>query len=372
MNNDPLNALYLHFCAAKSAQVREALAHFRCPNEAWRALSQSQRSLSINTKKQHAQIDRALKWLNHHRNHMIGWHQDEYPQSLRQVDSPPPFLFITGSLELLWHPQIAIVGSRQPSSSGIECAYHFAQCLAHKGYTITSGLARGIDTSAHDGALSHGKTIAALATGPDMVFPSSNRELYEQIAESGTLITEHAPGIPALRSHFPARNRIIAGLSQGTLVIEAAIRSGALITARIAAELNKEVMAVPGSIHNPMAYGCHQLIREGAFLVEQPDEVAHILSCSTSNNGFQHLISAQNAPFRAEVSFNIEQLNVQQQQIWQALGHDNVSIDTICLRTALTAADISSILVGMELSGWVENQFGRYHRCNQGTPSARG
>lgn len=364
MHKDPLYALYLHFCTAKSAQVREALAHFRCPNEAWHALCQRDRSLSIQIKAKHAHIDRSLQWLSQSKNDIIGWHQVEYPQTLRHVDSPPPFLFITGSLELLWHPQIAIVGSRQPSASGVACAYHFAQCLAQKGYTITSGLARGIDASAHEGALSCGKTIAALATGPDLAFPSSNRELFEQIAESGTLITEHAPGIPALRSHFPARNRIIAGLSQGTLVIEAAIRSGALITARIAAELNKEVMAVPGSIHNPMAFGCHQLIREGAYLVEQPDEVAHILSCSTGSNAKQATTFAQNARSSSTTMPKVEQFTEQQRQIWQALGHDSLGIDTICLRTALTVADISSILVGMELSGWVENQFGRYHRCH--------
>lgn len=372
MHNDPLHSLYLHFCSAKSAQVREALAHFQCPDEAWRALSQRDRHLAASLKTKHTLIDRGLAWLKQPNNYIIAWHQEQYPQALRQVDSPPSLLFISGSLELLWHPQIAIVGSRQPSASGLENAYYFAQNLAQKGFTITSGLARGIDTSAHFGALSHGKTIAALATGPDIAFPSKNQALYEQIAESGTLITEHAPGIPALRSHFPARNRIIAGLSQGTLVIEAAIRSGALITARIAAELNKEVMAVPGSIHNPMAYGCHQLIREGAFLVEQPEEVVHIISCSNAGSTFQANNFAQKVPLSNPVSFNIEQLNGQQRQIWQALGHDCVGIDTICLRTSLTVADISSILVGMELAGWVENQFGRYHRCNQGIPSARG
>jgi DNA processing protein len=303
---------------------------------------------------------------------MVAWHSERYPPHLRQVDAPPAFLFIRGNIDLLWHPQIAIVGSRQPSASGAECAQHFAQHLAGKGFTITSGLARGIDTAAHYGALSYGHTIAALATGPDMIFPRCNQDLYEQISETGTLITEHAPGIPALRSHFPSRNRIIAGLSQGTLVIEAAIRSGALITARLAAELNKEVMAVPGSIHNPMAYGCHQLIREGAFLVEQPDEVAHILSCSSLCYGSQPMISAQKVPIPSTSIFNIEQLNGQQRQIWQALGHDSVGIDTICMRTTLTAADISSILLDMELSGWVENHYGHYHRCSTGAPPARG
>jgi DNA processing protein len=372
MNNDALNSFFLYFSAVKSAQTREALAHYQCPSEAWRSLSQRDRSLTYGLKSKQTLIDRGLEWLQQPGNHLIAWHQEQYPQLLRQVDSPPAFIFVRGNIDLLWHPQLAIVGSRQPSASGAECAQHFAQCLSSKGFTITSGLARGIDTAAHYGALSHGQTIAALATGPDMVFPRCNQDLYEQIAESGALITEHAPGTPALRSHFPARNRIIAGLSQGTLVIEAAIRSGALITARLAAELSKEVMAIPGSIHNPMAYGCHQLIREGAFLVEQPDEVAHILSCCSGNNGFLPSFSAQKTPIISATDFNIEQLNGQQRQIWQALGHDSVGIDTICMRTALTAADISSILVGMELSGWVENHYGRYHRCSTGAPPARG
>ena len=178
--------------------------------------------------------------------------------------------------------------------------------------------------------------------------------------------------MPALRSHFPARNRIIAALSQGTLVIEAAIRSGALITARLAAELGKEVMAVPGSIHNPVAYGCHQLIREGAFLVEQPEEVRHILGCSLNSPMPGAATGAHLPPKPVQGTPAPLQLNAVQQQVWQALGHDAVAIDTLCLRTGLTAADISSILVGMELSGWVENRFGRYHREMTVAPSARG
>ena len=201
----------------------------------------------------------------------------------------------------------------------------------------------------------HGAALAWLARVTDGVATCP-------IVENGAVITEHPPGVPALRSHFPARNRLIAGLSQGTLVIEAAIRSGALITARLAAELGKEVMAVPGSIHNPMAFGCHQLIREGAYLVEQPEEVSHILASSSYNQQTFDPNLAQRTQARALCSPSKEQLNAQQQQVWQALGHDTVAIDTICVRTGLTAADISSILVGMELSGWVENQFGRYHR----------
>jgi DNA processing protein len=363
MTNDAQACFNLILSPAKSSQVREALSHYLCPIEAWRALSQMNRALSLGLKSQGKLIDRGLDWLQQANCHMIAWHHEDYPATLRQVACPPPFLFVQGSKELLWHRQVGIVGSRQPSASGLECAHYFAQHLAANGFAITSGLARGIDASAHHGALSTGQTIAALATGPDLAFPRSNQDLYENILENGAVITEHPPGVPALRSHFPARNRLIAGLSQGTLVIEAAIRSGALITARLAAELGKEVMAVPGSIHNPMAFGCHQLIREGAYLVEQPEEVAHILASSNFNQQKFDPNFAQRTQVRALSSPVMSQLNAQQQQVWQALGHDTVAIDTLCVRTGLTAADISSILVGMELSRWVENQFGRYHRC---------
>lgn len=347
--------------------------HYCDPAMAWQALCQFDHTLHAGLKPKQALLERGQAWLAAANNHLIAWHDTDYPPALRHAASPPPFLFLRGRRELLWHPQIAIVGTRQPSAAGTECAHYFARTLAAQGYVITSGLASGIDTAAHEGALHSGHTIAALATGPDQVFPRSNQTLYQRICETGAVITEHPPGIPALRSHFPARNRIIAALSQGTVVIEAAIRSGALITARRAAELGKDVMAVPGSIHNPMAYGCHQLIREGAFLVEQPEEVQHILACSSLNGASSPgLTNAQSpAPLTAAAP-DLGSLNAGQQQLWQALGHDTVAIDTLCLRTGLTAAEISSILVGMELSGWVENRFGRYHRRTQGAPSARG
>ena len=370
---DALTAcLQLVHSTARSGKIRDALMHYRDPETAWDALCRLDRSLQPGLKPKLPLLERGRSWLGEAGNHLIAWHDSDYPQVLRQVASPPPFLFVRGRRDLLWHPQIAIVGTRQPSAAGTECAYYFARTLAAQGYTITSGLASGIDAAAHEGALLTGHTIAALATGPDMAFPRGNTGLYRRICETGAVITEHPPGVPALRSHFPARNRIIAALSHGTLVIEAAIRSGALITARLAAELGKEVMAVPGSVHNPVAYGCHQLIREGAFLVEQPEEVRHILGCSLVGSASVLPPDAQSPQKPATDRPDALRLNAEQQQVWQALGHDAVAIDTLCLRTGLTAADISSILIGMELSGWVENRFGRYHRGMQDAPSARG
>ena len=372
MTDAPLACLQLIHSTARSGKIRDALMHYRNSAMAWEALCQLDRSLKSGLKPKQALLDRGRTWLETPGNHVIAWHEPDYPPPLRQTASPPPFLFVRGRRDLLWHPQIAIVGTRQPSAAGTECAHYFARTLAAQGYTITSGLASGIDAAAHEGALLNGHTIAALATGPDLAFPRSNAALYRRICETGAVITEHPPGVPALRCHFPARNRIIAALSQGTLVIEAAIRSGALITARLAAEFGKEVMAVPGSIHNPVAYGCHQLIREGAFLVEQPEEVRHILGCSLNSMSAETTATAHLSPKPALDRPVPSQLNAQQQQVWQALGHDSVAIDTLCTRTGLTAADISSILVGMELSGWVENRFGRYHRGMPDAPSARG
>lgn len=372
MTDALMACLQLVHSNARSAKIRDALMHYRDAVAAWDALCRLDRGLRSGLKPKLPLLERGRSWLGEAGNHVIAWHDSDYPQALRQVASPPPFLFVRGRRDLLWHPQIAIVGTRQPSAAGSECAHYFARTLAAQGYTITSGLASGIDAAAHEGALQTGHTIAALATGPDMAFPRGNTELYRRICDTGAVVTEHPPGVPALRSHFPARNRIIAGLSQGTLVIEAAIRSGALITARLAAELGKEVMAVPGSIQNPVAYGCHQLIREGAFLVEQPEEVRHILGCSLNSPIPGAAAGAHLPPKPAQDTPQPSQLNAAQQQVWQALGHDAVAIDTLCLRTGLTAADISSILVGMELSGWVENRLGRYHRRVTAAPSARG
>lgn len=370
MTEHALACLSLSLSDARAAAVREALDHYGNAPEAWHALRQRDRTLERGLHAKRALLARSLTWLQEPDSHLLAWHQPDYPPALRQVASPPPFLFIRGRRELFWHPQVAIVGTRKPSAAGLECAHQFARHLAATGYTVTSGLASGIDAAAHDGALLAGTTIAVLATGPDIAFPRGHEGLLEAICRHGAAITEHPPGVPALRSHFPARNRLIAGLSAGTVVIEAAIRSGALITARLAAELGKEVMAVPGSIHNPVAYGCHQLIREGAFLVEQPEEVAHILA--TAGGGLAAPNPTQPRPRMPPAAVEEPALNGAQRQVWQALGHDGVAIDTLCLRTGLTAADISSILVDMEISGWVENQCGRYHRTIRNAPPARG
>ena len=214
-----------------------------------------------------------LKWLAQPGHHLIGWHDPDYPDLLRRIGNPPPVLFVAGDPDLLWQAQIAVVGSRHASAGGRDNAGDFARSFARAGFAVCSGLAQGIDTAAHRGALEHGRTVAVVATGLDQVYPKANHALAARIAAEGAVVSEHPPGTPPLSEHFPSRNRIIAGLSLGTLVVEATRRSGSLITARLAADCGREVFAIPGSIHNPLARGCHFLIRGGAKLVEEAADV---------------------------------------------------------------------------------------------------
>ncbi|MGD8910288.1 MAG: DNA-processing protein DprA, partial [Chromatiales bacterium] len=198
-----------------------------------------------------------LDWLAQPGHLILTLADSDYPELLRQIDDPPPVLYLIGNTELLHQPQLAVVGSRNPTPNGLGNAREFARTLASAGLCITSGLAIGIDGAAHEGALSNGSTIAVLGTGPDRIYPASHHELAHRIADNGLLISEFAPGTPARAENFPRRNRIISGLSLGTLVVEAAAQSGSLITARLALEQGREVFAIPGSIHNPQARGCH-------------------------------------------------------------------------------------------------------------------
>ncbi len=210
-----------------------------------------------------------LEWLAQTGHDLLTWDSARYPALLRHLSSPPAALYADGDPEILWQPQLAIVGSRNPTAGGIDNAREFASALVQHGLTITSGLASGIDGTAHAAAIAAGgKTIAVAGTGLDRVYPMRNRALAASIRKNGVLVSEFPPGTEPRRAHFPSRNRIISGLSLGVLVIEAGLNSGSLITARLAVEQGREVFALPGSIHNPMSKGCHRLIREGAKLVE--------------------------------------------------------------------------------------------------------
>jgi DNA processing protein len=280
---------------------------------------------------------------------------------------------VAGQVELLWHPSVAIVGSRAATPPGLDNAAAFARAIAGSGLAVASGLAAGIDTAAHAAALATegGRTIAVVGTGPDVAYPRSNAALHARIARVGAVVSEHLPGTQARPEHFPSRNRILAGLSLGTVVIEAAQRSGALITARLAAEAGRDVFAVPGSIHNPMTRGCHRLIRDGAALVEDATELIAALAPQA-----QQLAADLRLRLGGPISIPVgtpgspvqgfspgDAANDRDyQNLWSALGHDPTGMDQLVERTGLTPAVVSSMLLLMELDGRVATQHGRYYR----------
>lgn len=300
------------------------------------------------------------------RHHLLGWDSPDYPPLLREGPNPPVGVFVDGDPALLWRPSVAVVGSRSPSAGGRDNAAAFARALSRAGIVVVSGMAAGIDAAAHEGVLGQpqGATIAVLGTGPDLAYPRRHAGLRERIATEGAVVSEHPPGTGAHPSHFPRRNRIIAGLSLATLVIEAAERSGALITARQAIDSGRDVFAVPGSIHNPMARGCHRLIREGAGLVEHAGEVLDALAPQLSGlvrtlRGQLHE-AEQTPPDRPVHGMPGEDANYQ--KLWDALGHDPTGMDRLAERTGLTTAALSSMLLAMELDGRVSVEHGRYCR----------
>ncbi|WP_425480460.1 DNA-processing protein DprA [Luteimonas viscosa] len=307
-------------------------------------------------------------WLARPGHRLIGWHDPDYPELLRRIQSPPLALFAAGDADLLWHPAVAVVGSRASTAAGRDHAREFARAFARAGLAVCSGLAAGIDTIAHQAALAaEGATIAVLGSGPDVPYPRANAGLLRDIAAHGLVVSEHPPGTAARREHFPARNRIIAGLGLGTVVIEAAQRSGALITARLAADAGREVFAVPGSIRNPQARGCHRLIRDGATLVEAADEVIVALA-PMARSLADALRTRLHGPICAPEDTSAAPAGASAhddpdyQRLWSAIGHDPSPMDQLLERTGLTTAELSSMLLVMELDGRIVLEHGRYYR----------
>ena len=313
-------------------------------------------------------MGRAQAWLAQPGHQLLGWRDAAYPPLLRRTASPPAMLFVAGDPALLWRPAVAIVGSRSATAGGRANAAAFATALARSRLCIASGLAAGIDAAAHEATLaSGGHTVAVLGTGPDVAYPAAHGPLLARMAREGAVVSEHPPGTGALRQHFPSRNRILAGLTLATVVIEAAHRSGALITARLAAEAGREVFALPGSIHNPMARGCHRLIRDGAQLVEDPAEVLEaigplVADLARALRGELDAPEAVVAQAPAAAASGSAALDPAYHRLWQALGHDPTAMDELVERSGLTAAHASSILLALELEGRVASQHGRYTR----------
>ncbi|MDD5631469.1 MAG: DNA-processing protein DprA [Methylococcales bacterium] len=292
-------------------------------------------------------IDYDLSWLAQENNLAITLNDPNYPFQLKEIADPPPILFVRGNPELLPLPQIAIVGSRNPSSLGEETAFNFAKTLCRHGFVITSGLALGIDAASHRGALNaNGYTVAVAGTGLDRVYPARHKELATEIVNNGVMISEFPPGTTAKANHFPRRNRIISGLCQGLLVVEAAKQSGSLITARMALEQNREVFAIPGSIHNPLARGCNALIREGAKLVETTQDILEEL-----NQYYQE--------DNKLLSYTMESmLDLEQQTLLNRVMFSPTSIDNLVENTGESVEAISSMLLILELQGYLEATAG--------------
>lgn len=282
---------------------------------------------------------RVEEWLADSNNHVVTLADHEYPQSLLQTLDPPPLLYVKGRLDLLNHAAIAIVGSRNATAQGKLTAESFATALSDAGLTIVSGLALGIDAAAHRGGLAGlSSTIAIVGTGLDKVYPARNRELAHAIAEKGAIISEFPLGTPPLAANFPRRNRIISGMARGCLVVEAALSSGSLITARIANELGTDVFAIPGSIHSALSKGCHVLIKQGAKLVDDAADILTELRLPLPAGG----------PAKANSGATSHPLLAH-------MGYDPLDIDTLAGRAGLPVHEISSTLIQLELEGTVAN-----------------
>lgn len=348
-------------------QLQKTVAHFGSLEQALKASQSDWLQTGIATPKQlqtlfdsglEKQIEQTQAWGDQPEQTLLPIGAEAYPALLKQIADPPPLLSVRGCVELLSDPQLSVVGSRHASRQGISTALDFAEVLSSQGMGIVSGLALGIDAAAHEGGLKGmGKTVAVVATGLDRIYPAKNKALAHRIVDEGAMISEFPLGTKPLNYHFPRRNRIISGLSVGTLVVEAAVKSGSLITARTALEQDREVFAVPGSIHNPQAKGCHQLIRQGAKLVESGqdvlEELAYVIDFPTD---------AQTTLFDSPRSGEQEKAQAER-GLLRFIEFDPVSLDELVVMSKLPVSDIQSQLMLLELSGEVEAlSAGRWRR----------
>ncbi len=282
-----------------------------------------------------ARLAAATAWLEDPANGIVTLADEDYPRLLLETADPPPILYLKGRRELLNAPGLAMVGSRNATPQGVENARRFAQALSECGLAIVSGLAQGIDAAAHRGGLAgQGSTIAVVGTGLDVVYPAGNRALAHEIARNGLLVGEFPLGTPAIAGNFPRRNRLISGLARGVLVVEAALKSGSLITARLALEQGREVFAIPGSIHSPLSKGCHRLIKQGAKLVESAQDVLEEL-------GWAGRPSSPEEP------------ETEQHPLLVHLGFDPIGMDALVDRSGLPPEQVSAALLELELRGVV-------------------
>jgi DNA processing protein len=289
-----------------------------------------------------ALLDRTIDWVAANGHWLIAWDDPAYPRMLLSLPDPPPVFLYVGERTLLNRPALAIVGSRNATPRGMEHAEAFAAALSDAGLAIVSGLALGIDAAAHRGGLAGaGRSIAVIGTGPDKVYPAANKALAKELARNGGLLSEFGLGTPPLRGNFPRRNRILSGLSRGVLVVEAALDSGSLITARLAAEQGRDVFAIPGSIDSPFSKGCHRLIRDGAKLVETAADVLEELGLAA--DAAKEIDPPTDGPAASDAAHSV----------FAAMGHDPAAVDVLSGRTGLAADVVTAALVELELLGRV-------------------
>lgn len=389
MNDPDELAAWLHLVLTHgvgSSTARDLLARFGLPSQilsagfpALQKCVPEKIALALSTKPDdglQAQIDKTLAWASEPGNHVLTLADTNYPPALLSIADPPPLLYAKGRTELLSRPAVAIVGSRNATAQGMQNAERFAQTLSTAGLCVVSGLALGIDAAAHAGACSavsgQGSTIAITGTGLDLVYPAKHRALAHRIAEQGCLLSEYPIGTAAIAANFPRRNRLISGMSLGVLVVEAALQSGSLITARSALEQGREVFAIPGSIHSPLAKGCHQLIRQGAKLVESAQDILEELQLHAAAPSRHHAIDrvTDSAVMSAAITQSpttelSTASNEHARQVMRAAGHDPASVDQLAERTGLPASDIQASLLLLELDGKFERMTdGRYQKLS--------
>ncbi len=298
-----------------------------------------------------AAVEQDLAWLAEADHHVLCRDSDGYPPLLAEIADPPPVLFVEGDPACLARAQVAIVGTRKPTRAGVDICAALAEALVGRGLVVTSGLALGIDAAAHRGALhGRGNTVAVAACGLDQVYPREHRELARSIRRHGALVSEFPIGMSPQRGHFPRRNRIISGLSLGVVVVEAALRSGSLTTAKHAAEQSREVFAVPGPVQSPNARGCHQLLREGASLVECVHDVLEELQLSEESTG--RVCTRETSQKRDSLSID-DGLSADASTVFAAIGFEGTAADLVVQRTGLTAGAVSSMLLQLELQGLI-------------------
>jgi DNA processing protein len=338
--------IQLHHISGAGPKTKHALLRrFHTPDG---VLDSGQLQLTQSSRKSRhylPDIDRDLDWANHPNHHILTFADPRFPKLLKQIADPPLLLYVRGDADALNAPQVSIVGSRNATPYGRRIAMALASGLAGCGITVTSGLALGIDAAAHQGAIDgRGNTIAVAAHGLNEVYPRRHRKLALQVSRCGALVSEFAVGTAPRREHFPQRNRIISGLSLGTIVVEANRRSGSLITARLAAEQNRDVFAIPGPVYSPQSWGCHELIRQGATLVERLEHVLEELPFNHRPKNISHdQPELESGPCKGLLAH---------------MGYEPVTVDILVARSGLTTDSVCSMLLQMEINGWVESFAG--------------